>query len=59
MNSPNKSGNSLVTGVICLIAAAAVAPAVVSLASALLPLVIVLAIAALILRLVFFHTRNW
>jgi len=45
--------------VVALLVVAAIAPALVSLAKAVLPLVIVLTIAAVVLRLVIFHTRRW
>lgn len=47
---------SLAAGLLLL---ALVAPTLSTLAGALLPLVIVLAVAAIALRLVFFHTRGW
>lgn len=47
---------ALVLGLVVL---AAVAPVLTALAGALVPLVIVLAVAAIALRLAFFHTRRW
>jgi hypothetical protein len=61
MNKPGVpgGGNSLVVGAVCLVLLVAIAPALVALAGALLPLVIALAVAAIAVRLVFFHTRRW
>lgn len=48
----------LVTAVVLLVVLAAFAPTLIALGHALLPLVIVLTIAVIVLRLVFFHTRD-
>jgi hypothetical protein len=45
--------------VLAVIAILAAAPTLIVLAHALLPLAIVIAVAAVLLRLVFFHTRRW
>jgi hypothetical protein len=55
MKSP---GGLLVTGFIVLVTLAAAAPLLIRLSQALVPLVIVAAIAVVVVRLVFFHTRN-
>lgn len=52
-------GNAAVLGALALLLVAAVAPSLIAVSNALVPLVIVLAIAAVVVRLVFFHTRNW
>jgi hypothetical protein len=52
-------GGSLVTAIVALVLLAAVAPLLVALSHALLPLVIVVGVVAVVLRLVFFHTRRW
>ena len=49
----------LLAALIGLLLLAALAPALIALSDALLPPVIVLAIAVVVVRLVFFHTRNW
>lgn len=61
IGSMNRRSPSSTVGfwAICLIVIAALTPALVALATALLPLVIVLTIAAILLRLVFFHTRRY
>ena len=60
MTSPAKPpGGWLVSAVIALVLLVATAPLLARLAQALLPLVVVLTIAAIALRLVFFHTRRW
>jgi len=51
--------NSLVVAVIALLALAAVAQPLISLSHALLPVLIVGAVAAVVLRLVFFHARRF
>ena len=51
--------NSLVGLVLALLLLAAVAPSLIALSSALLPLVITLAVAAIAVRLIYFHTRRW
>jgi len=53
------SGNSLHGAVLALIVLAALAPCLVALASALLPLIVIGTLAAVLLRLVLFHTRRW
>jgi len=53
------SGGWLVTAVVALVALAAVTPLLIELSHALLPLVIVVGAVFVIVRLVFFHTRNW
>jgi len=52
-------GNSLAAVVVALLAVATVAPVLIRLSHALVPVVIVGAIAAILVRLVFFHTRRW
>lgn len=47
---------ALVVGLVLL---AAIAPSLVALSHSLVPLVVVLTVAAVALRLVFFHTRRW
>lgn len=61
MTSPaaKPPGGWLVTLIVALVLLAATAPLLVELSRALLPLVVVLAVAAIALRLVFFHTRRW
>lgn len=61
MTSPGirPPGGWLVTSVIALVLLAAAAPLLIELSCALLPLVIVLGVAVVVVRLVFFHTRNW
>ncbi|HET7060271.1 MAG TPA: hypothetical protein VFH99_03095 [Candidatus Saccharimonadales bacterium] len=56
MKSPS---GLLTTAIIALVLLAAAAPLLIELSRALLPLVIVLAVAFVVVRLVFFHTRNW
>jgi hypothetical protein len=48
-----------VTLVMVLVTLAAITPMLIALSSALLPLIAVSTVAALVLRLVFFHTRKW
>jgi hypothetical protein len=52
-------GGWLTAAIVALALLAAAAPLLISLAHALLPLVIVLAVAVIVVRLVFFHTRQW
>ena len=59
MNKPGLPGDSLFLAVACLVALAAIAPALIALSGALLPLVIVLGVVVIGVRLVFFHTRRW
>jgi hypothetical protein len=59
VNKPSNPGGSLLLAIVCLVALAAVAPALIALSGALLPLIIVLAIAIVGVRLAFFHTRRW
>lgn len=59
MKPPTSSGSGWLLVVICLIGLAAVGPALVALAGALLPLVIVVAVALIAVRLTFFHTRRF
>ena len=54
-----KAPSPLVTAIIALVLLAATAPLLARLAQALLPLVVVLTVAAIAVRLVFFHTRKW
>lgn len=49
----------LLAAAIGLVTAAVAAPLLVELAGALLPLVIAVSVAAVVLRLVFVHTRRW
>ena len=57
---PSKNpSNWLVTVVVLLIALAAFTPTLIALGHALLPLVITVGVVAVIVRLVFFHTRDW
>jgi hypothetical protein len=55
--SPRFSG--VVTAVVCLIALAAVAPALIALSGALIPLAVVLGVVIAGVRLAFFFTRGW
>lgn len=58
--SPSKNlSNWLATVVVLLIVLAALAPTLIALGHALLPLVIAVGVVAVIVRLVFFHTRDW
>lgn len=50
---------SWVAVVLVLLILGALAPRLIELGHALLPLVVVLTIAAVVLRLTFFHTRKW
>ncbi len=52
-------GDWLITGIVAVVLLAAVAPLLIELSRALLPLVIVVGVVAVVVRLVFFHTRNW
>lgn len=52
-------GGWLITATVALVFLAAIAPLLIQLSRALLPLVIGLTVAAIALRLVFFHTRRW
>jgi hypothetical protein len=55
-----KSPASLaMTVVMVLVILAAIAPMLITLSGALLPLIAVASVAAVVLRLVFFHTRKW
>lgn len=45
--------------VVFLLALAAAEPTITALSSALLPLVVVVTVGAVVIRLVFFHTRRW
>jgi hypothetical protein len=56
MKSP---GNLLIGGIVALILLAAAAPLLIALSRALLPFVLVSGVVAVIVRLVFFHTRRW
>ncbi len=49
----------LLLGAVAVIALCSVGPSLIALAHALVPLVIVGGIVAVVLRLVFFHTRRW
>jgi hypothetical protein len=49
----------LIVGVVALTILVAAGPTLVSLAHAALPLVIAGGVVAVVLRLVFFHTRRW
>jgi hypothetical protein len=53
------TGNYIVTVVVALIVLAAVAPTLIGLSHALVPVLIVGAVAAIAVRLVFFHTRRF
>jgi hypothetical protein len=56
----HKSPTSLiVTAVVGLMIVAALAPSLIALSHALVPLVVVGGVVAVVLRLVFFHTRRW
>ncbi|MGA7966751.1 MAG: hypothetical protein WCB49_12870 [Gammaproteobacteria bacterium] len=60
MTGPAKPpGGWLITAVIALVVLAAIAPLLIGLSHALLPLVIVVGVVAVVVRLVFFHTRKW
>lgn len=52
-------GGWLITVIVALVLLATTAPLLIELSRALLPLVILLAVAAIAVRLVFFHTRRW
>jgi len=52
-------GNLLVSCVVILVLLAAAAPLLIRLSHALIPLVIAVGVVAVVLRLVFFHTRNF
>jgi hypothetical protein len=52
-------GNYVFSVVVALLLLAAVAPALIGLSHALVPVLVVGAIAAIAVRLVFFHTRRW
>jgi hypothetical protein len=52
-------GGLLVTAIATLGLLAAAAPLLIALSRALLPFVLVVGVVAVVLRLVFFHTRNW
>jgi hypothetical protein len=49
----------VVTLVMALLLLAVAAPLLIALSHALLPLVLVVGVVAVVLRLVFFHTRRW
>lgn len=49
----------LIIGLVTLSILVSAGPTLVALAHALLPLVIVIGVLAIVLRLVFFHTRKW
>lgn len=56
----HKSSTTLIVTVLAaLLLVAAVTPSLVSLSHALVPLVVVGGVVAVVLRLVFFHTRRW
>lgn len=60
MTAPGKTpGGLLTTAVIALVLLAAIAPLLIELSHALLPLVLVVGVVAVVVRLVFFHTRRW
>jgi hypothetical protein len=56
MKSP---GGLLFTGFIALVTLATAAPLLIQLSQVLIPLVIAVGVMAVVLRLVFFHTRRW
>lgn len=56
MKSP---ANLFSTGLIALVLLAAIAPLLIELSRVLLPLVLVVGLVAVVVRLVFFHTRRW
>jgi hypothetical protein len=55
----NKPLLYLIIGLVTLSILVSAGPTLVALAHALLPLVIVIGVLAIVLRLVFFHTRKW
>jgi hypothetical protein len=57
--SHGPSPGKLLLGVVVLIALCSVGPMLVALLHAAVPLVIVGGIVAVVVRLVFFHTRRW
>ncbi|MGH3426327.1 MAG: hypothetical protein ACRDQZ_01930 [Mycobacteriales bacterium] len=52
-------GSLLATMLVVLVLLAAIAPLLIELSRALLPLAIVVGVVVIVVRLVFFHTRNW
>lgn len=52
-------GSSFGAVVVGLLVVAAVAPRLIDLSHALLPVLVVAILGAILLRLVFFHTRRW
>ncbi len=61
MTSPaaKPPGGWLVGAVVAVVLLSTAAPLLIELGRALLPLAVVLTVAAVVLRLVFFHTRRW
>ncbi len=55
----NKTTWLLVVGIVALAVLVSAGPTLVALAHAAVPLVIALGVVAVIVRLVFFHTRRW
>lgn len=49
----------IVTAAVGLMIVAALAPSLIALSQALVPLIVVGGVVAIIVRLVFFHTRRW
>lgn len=52
-------GNAVLAAALGLLLLAAVAPSLIALSSALFPLVIACGVVAIVVRLVFVHTRKW
>jgi len=55
----NRAAAWLIGGLVGLVALTAAGPTIVALANALVPLVLAVGAVAIVLRLVFFHTRKW
>jgi hypothetical protein len=51
--------NVIVTAVAALLIISALTPKLIALSDALVPLVLVVGVLAVVVRLVFFHTRRW
>ena len=55
----NKLISALSLGVVGLVILAAAAPTIVCLSNAVIPLIVVIGVVAIVLRLAWFHTRDW
>ena len=58
-HSSNRLGAYLIVGIVALSVLVSAGPTLVALVNAAVPLVVAIGVVAVVLRLVFFHTRRW